>query len=519
MWWNKKNYNIGAEIESINIDFLEQLSRSVSDTTVSKVVLKPKSEEIPNYWLDFLNDINENNSLERLVKTDVRYKSMYGKSYVGFDMYLENEKYWPILWIAENDARNTCLRFNGMKPFSVRVKRTYANVAMGSPILTNEVVYTKNDANYLFLGGFGLGNISLGSSSLINQERAQELFDKSQTAAIPFDWVMLKTPDYILQNHKMGRHEHNYGVIPVQEFLNKDVADYTTDDYLSDWYPAREYIPLIDAYLKYIAWEMNLDHTRIMGLFSSQDMSKMNQTATRIASDPRNFSRNLRTLLERDVMDVLFQQNNGTDALINQKLIVKAPGGQGSVLDKMNSTFDGEKHVNGLQKLISLIYKICGYSWAVEDSTSTYENVEQTQQTLRSVFETTKEKVNLFNRQWKGLLADMAYAYFRVNKINMLSNKEVREEFEKYIEFLIVSNIIVNETSDWRRTMELHNNKLISTKKAIETINPEWSKAEIEKEIERIKQNTQQQGFFNDFNAFENTKFREEKNPVDSKGE
>lgn len=515
-----KNYSNAADIETISVDFKEQLTRSVVDTTVSSIVLKPKTEDVPLYWQEFLDDIFENNAMERLVKTDVRYKSLYGKSYVGFDMYVdEYGKSWPILWIAPNDARNQALRLNGMKPFAVRVRREYAAVSGGQAILMNEVVYTKNDASYLFLGGFGSGpvqHINYASAQISDYKYLQV----HNNATFPFDWVSLQTPAYIVQQNKQGTHPHNYGVIPVQEFLNKDVADYTTDNYLSDWYPAADYIPLVSKYLKYVAWEMNLDHTRIMGLFSVQDMQTMDANAHSIALAP-NPNKKLEAVMKNYVLKQMMQMGvaTGEDAAINQKLIIKAPGGQGSVLEKMNSTFDGEKHVKGLQSLISLIYKVCGYSWAVEDATKTYENIQQTQQTIRSVYETTKEKVELFTRQWKTLLAECAYAYFRVNDIGLKTLKEVREEFKKYIEFIIVSNIITNQNNDWRRTMELHNNNLISTQKALEAINPEYTKAEIEAEIELIKANSDLAKSFNDFNAFENSKPTTFNSNIEDRGE
>ena len=512
--FNWKNYNHSRDIDTIEIDFLEQLVRSVCDTTVNNVVLKPRKENIPSYWIDFIDAIRENNSLERLVKSDIRQKSLHGKSYVGFDMFNDGAKLWPILWVAKHNEQNAALRLNGMKPYAVRVIRNYSTSTQGgADILTNQVVYTQNDANYLFLGGFGVG--AFNNRDIPSVARSNVMYKTSQGKAFfPFDWATLRTPDYILQQHKQGIWRHDYGVIPVQEFLNKDLADYDDDSQLSDWYPARDYIPLVTKYINYIAWEMNLDHTRIMGMFSMNDMNKI-QSGYSGTINPYFISDNPNDKLNDIWRRWRYEQANqptGSDALINQKLMVRAFGGQGAQLDKMNSTFDGEKHVKGIQSLISLIYKVCGYSWAVEDATGVYENVQQTQQTMRSVFETTKEKVELFTRQWKGLLSEMAYVYFRTNQINSLSQRQVREEFNNYIEFIIVSNIIINETNDWRRTMELHNAKLISTQKAIETINPEYSTEEIAQEVERIQQ-IQKAEMVNDFNAFENTKWDHEQNP------
>jgi len=42
-----KNFSSGKDIEQIQIDFKEQLVRSVIDTTISKVIFQPKKQEIP----------------------------------------------------------------------------------------------------------------------------------------------------------------------------------------------------------------------------------------------------------------------------------------------------------------------------------------------------------------------------------------------------------------------------------------------------------------------------------------
>ena len=66
--------------------------------------------------------------------------------------------------------------------------------------------------------------------------------------------------------------------------LNKDILDYGNDNYLSDWYPAEDYIPLVAQYIKYIAWELNLDHTRVIGMFSQQDIQNIKNQASGVAT-------------------------------------------------------------------------------------------------------------------------------------------------------------------------------------------------------------------------------------------
>lgn len=494
-----KNYNNSHDINSINVDFLEQLVRSVVDTTISSVILKPRYDNVPLHWFNATKLILNNNNIERLLKSDTRQKSLYGKSYVGFDMW-EGK---PIMWVAEYSARNTALRINGMQEFAVRVVRNYSTFTGNTTILTNEVTYTISDATYLFLGGVGAGKIQVAD----NNNSAT----RSTSYSFPFDYVSLKTPDYIVEQNKQGTHTHDLGVIPAMEMMNKDVIDEINNmggKKWSDWYPALDYIPLINKYLDFIAWEMNLDHTRIMGFFSQQDLIKLQQEA-RAVSDSSDPSATLKEILYNYYMQRISEEKfgnpTGEDTAIRRKLVIKTLGADGSPLDKMNSTFDGSKHFKGLQDIIALIYKICGYSWTNEGYQSSYENVSQTQNTLRNVYETTREKNELFTRQWKKLLSKIYYVIFKNNYGLTISLEEVEDSFDDYVDFQIVSNIITQQNNDWRKNMELYNNKLLSTKRAIRMLWPELTDEEVNEEVELIKrQQYKEETKDNNFNSFNN---------------
>ena len=181
-----KNFSSGKDIEQIQIDFKEQLVRSVIDTTISKVIFQPKKQEIPWEWKEAIELITKNNNLERLLKFDVRQKSLHGKSYVGFDVF-DNE---PIIWVCEYNARNQALRLNGQKQFAVRVVREYASIANATPILRNEVTYTINDKTYLFLGGFGI-NVSNQANPSYKEakQKYEKSLDKLSSSHFPWDYV------------------------------------------------------------------------------------------------------------------------------------------------------------------------------------------------------------------------------------------------------------------------------------------------------------------------------------------
>ena len=505
-----KNFSSGKDIEQIQIDFKEQLVRSVIDTTISKVIFQPKKQEIPWEWKEAIELITKNNNLERLLKFDVRQKSLHGKSYVGFDVF-DNE---PIIWVCEYNARNQALRLNGQKQFAVRVVREYASIANATPILRNEVTYTINDKTYLFLGGFGI-NVSNQANPSYKEakQKYEKSLDKLSSSHFPWDYVSISTPQYIIDQHKFGVYKHNLGIIPVEEMLNKDILDYGNDNYLSDWYPAEDYIPLVAQYIKYIAWELNLDHTRVIGMFSQQDIQNIKNQASGVANSNNPLDK-LKQMIENYSQQKLFNafDSVGEDNAIKKKLIIRSVGSEGAGIQVMNSHFDGEKHANGLQAVISLIYRICGYSWNVNEATGTYENVSQTQNTLRSVFETTKEKNELFTRQWKQFLTKIFYVIFKQKK----TLQEIAKEFDDYVDFQIVSNLLMNEQNDWRKNMELQRAQLVSKERAINLIWPNLTDEEIQQEVELINQEKEEVLWEENNKEFDNGAFNNQK-PFGSK--
>lgn len=492
-----KNYSNPDIIDKIQVDFIEQLTRSIVDTTVSKVVFKAK-EGAPKEWKKIVDIINKND-IERLLKSDVKQKSKYGKSYVGFDMF-NNE---PIIWVAPYNKRNQALRLNGMEQYVVRVVRDYSSVELNTPILKNEVTYTSNDKTYMFLGGFGVGTLTTP-----NKKEAKALYEKTKGGeTFPYDYVRIKTPEYIKQQHKQGTFKHNLGIIPAMEMLNKDVNDYGKDMVLADWWPAREYIPIIDSYLKFICWEMELDHTRVVGMFSQQDLNAMKSSAKSVAGSS-DMTKTLQEQIESYSLKQIQEASqtlSGESSAIKKKLIVRTLGSEGNNVSTMNSKFDGNKQFLGIQTLINLIYKICGYSWDnTGEGSATYENVSQTKSHQRGVYETTKEKIEFFNRQWKEFLSKIIYVL--LNK--QMELDEVKKNFDNFIDFEIISNILIQDTNDYRRIIELKQNDLLTTKRAIQLIWPDLSNEEIQEEINKIEQEElqrleQENNAWNEFNVDE----------------
>ena len=257
---------------------------------------------------------------------------------------------------------------------------------------------------------------------------------------------------------------------------------------------------------------MNLDHTRVIGMFSQQDIQNIKNQASGIANSSNPLDK-LKEMIENYSQQKLFNafDSAGEDNAIKKKLIIRSVGSEGAGIQVMNSHFDGEKHAMGLQAVISLIYRICGYSWNVNEASGTYENVSQTQNTLRSVFETTKEKNELFTRQWKQFLIKIFYVIFKQKK----TLQELAKEFEEYVDFQIVSNLLMNEQNDWRKNMELQRAQLVSKERAIKLIWPNLTDEEVQQEVENI--NKQEEILWEENNKeFDNGAFNNQK-PFGSK--
>lgn len=509
-----KKAEIGVDFEdkapSLSMSLQELLSRKVVDTTINKIIFRPK-KNCGERWTSFIKNIIDNNDLERLHKTDTKMKSMYGKTYIGFDIWNGNIH----IWIADNVANNQALRLNGLDQYAVMVQRTYSTINGGQPILRNQLVITQKNIGYLFLGGFGLNNNKIEIDKVNNNELEKEKVLKSW---IPLSWAQIMTPAYIIDNFKVGVHDHDYGVLPCVEMLNKDYVDNDSggveisnpgsDNFFSDWFVAKDLFDLYNGFLRYFGGELCLDHTRIIGTFSQQDMNEL-------SNDQRKRGP------IRSLVDYLANkdENSKTANWLKKKLILSSRGGEGSQLEKMQSTLRGIEHVQTLEDLTSYAFKVCGYSWEGQTG-QVYENVSQTMNSSKGVYETTKEKITLFERQWIDFYSRCAFAFFKRAGVPFANLNECKEDFVKHVDFQIVSNVLQQENNDWRKVIELKQNDLISTEKAIRDINPELTQEEVQHELELIEESKEdnKQDYWDrnmDFNGSEEN----ENNAIDNNGE
>lgn len=489
-------------VQHLKVDIPELLSRRVVDTTINKIVFRIK-EDFENdkeniMWREFVSDLYEYNDLERIHKSDTKFKSKYGKSIVGFDIWKKK----PIIWFGDaNVGNNQAIRINGMKQYANITMRTYSTINGGTPILRNQIVATNKTISYLFQGGFGVEIKDAKQIEEINKDKNK--LEEQKKFWIPINWANLSVPQYIVDNFRVGTFRHNYGVLPVVEMLNKDFLDNdiyafeldgngSSDIMYSDWYPASDLIDLYNGFLQFFGGELVLDHTRIIGMFSQQDINNLTQKHN------EKFSSRFKSLIGRLSFNQEEELSNESE-LVKKKLILRSLGGEGSSIEKMQTTLRGLEHVDTLDKLNAYIFKVSGYSWDSE-SIKTYENVSQTMNSTKGVYETTKEKISLFERQWTDFYSKIAFAWFKKNGKPFSSLEQCKKEFKEKVEFQIVSNVLQQENNDYQKVVELSSSGLISKEKAIKDLNPELSNFEVQEELSRIEEQDKKENEFNNFN-------------------
>ena len=217
-----------------------------------KLELVDKSNA-PQHWKDFIEAINKGEpDLFRKLKSAEKIASMYGCYYAQFELWRDEIK---INFATPSSLRNNYLRLAQGDAFNAIVEMLWYK-AKGSKLVTIES-YTDYDVNRVVM--------QTGTTGLINN-----------------DIFVIKAPDYILAHNKTGLYTHDYGVLPVYQFLNKDDMDYADNELtLADWYPAKDMLEqLNDFWFNYVADEMSLDTTRIIGHVSYQELfGKSNEYA------------------------------------------------------------------------------------------------------------------------------------------------------------------------------------------------------------------------------------------------
>lgn len=435
--WKEKN-----KLPQINVDIKEAIARTAQEATANDFYFELKQEN--KEWEEFIDNIKQNNELLKLIKSDVRLKSLYGKNYLAFEFY-DNK---ILIFNADIDnTRNKTIRINQQKEV---VGSIYRKVAV------------LNDMEYL---------------SIIERHTEHTIKREYPTSVgvnqFLLDEYMLNSPKYFKDLYTEKTKEHNYGVLCIKEMLNRSLIDFEsqTNDKLTDWYSARDLIKEFNELMEFSRKERNLNHTRIVG----------------------------------SIIDTQRQQNNSknifafNEDIINSDLILSTLGAEKNSFEIMQSTYDMQQHIQAANELLDLIFKLSGYVWNQGDKTN-YQNTETSSNLNRATFETTKMKVELYTNDWIEFLKRIAIAYFKVRKYGdrRLSsieqaehNKKISFEFDNLINFKIISNLIKDYNDNTQRVIELYGSDLMPLEVAINKLYTEYTAEEQTEIIAKLESQKQ----------------------------
>jgi uncharacterized protein UU168 len=172
------------------------IARTAQESTVNDVILKTK-DNVPLEWVEFIENINENNEILKLIKGDCRIKSLYGINYVGFEIYNND----ILIFNADiNNAMNKSIRINQQQEYSSTIYRKIA-LMKDSEYLSLKELHTPYEIKRLIYNSTGVYKII-------------------------FNEFEVSTPLYFKDIFKNKNVTHNYGVLCTKEFLNRSFIDF-----------------------------------------------------------------------------------------------------------------------------------------------------------------------------------------------------------------------------------------------------------------------------------------------------
>ena len=445
-----------------HLNFKLILAYKAKNTLFSNLKLELIDEKTaPQHWKDFVDAIHKGEpTLFRKLKSAEKIASMYGCYYAQFELWRDEIK---INFAVPNSLRNNYLRLAQGEGFNAVVELLWYK-AKGSKLVTIES-YTDYDVNRVVM--------QTGTTGLINN-----------------DIFCIKAPDYILAHNKTGLFTHDYGVLPVYQFLNKNDMDYGDNELaLADWYPAESMLAQLNDFMfDYVADEMKLDTTRIIGAVSYQEMFGKSSEEEELEI----YIKNKNAYLNSDYYKSKTGSYTAEEKLM-KKLILHSPGDNNKI-EKMQSTFNGDGHITTFQKWMSNAFEICGYSWKSGDEAGNYENQAAVLRTNKTEYDTTKTKKIDREEDWYKFLERMATAYFK--KIKGMSFESAAKEAKKIKEFVlfeIISGILCDYLNGDQRVIELYNAGLMSRDRAVKATSPDLPEEQLEDEISKLKEKEKQE--------------------------
>lgn len=460
-----KLYSKYVELKSLDpkvpkIDFSEVLARMVQDTLWNGMHFGAK-KDAPQEWKEFAQNITDNNPYLFLkMKGMEKFLSKTGTGYAIFELW--NGKI--LIDIALPSERNQYTRISQGIGFNAIVERDYLNTKNTPPFRVVES-YTTSDVDRLVLTVPGVKQI-------------------------PIDIFLVNLPPYIQEKYKIGVQRHDYGVLPVKEFLNKNIVDFDFNEInLSDTAPVYSFIPKINEFLfEFVCDEWKLDTTKLIGELSWQDQV-VNKTHKPSAAQITKLM-NTGGIYDEPWYK-LGTGNLSSTEYIRQKLIVNTQGSNNKI-EKMQTTYDGVRHMEALRSMIQLAFQMSGYDFDKADGSQSYANTASVLNVNKNVYQTTRMKKTQREEDWKEFFERMSVVYF--NKVKGKTIEEARIEAKniyKWIDFEISSNLLNDYMKNDERIIALRTNRLMTLHYAIESLYPNKTEEEINLMVEELQKESE----------------------------
>lgn len=460
-------FNEAVSNPSLNVR--EYLARVATNSLVSKVIIETKKPEEKGLADDidelFIKELNKNSELPKLIKGNENILSQNGVSYPFWDIIKEN----IFIGVGEPNVSNQVIRVNNQKIIAGIVNRTIASSHQMKYLITKEL-RTPNYTQKIIMKSQGYKYLNLDAFVL----PATEYLKLEGLASTTHDLKEMSatTPGNDITHTYFPTHNTYYGRVPMTEMLNTDkiYMGQALETY-ADCYPALYIENLINDFLKFMRDEPNLNYTTRIGRFSFQDVMGSN--------NQEQFINGFTSLPD------YFERRKILNSPIDKKKFTITPSSDSSV-QIQQSTFNGKTYSDYLEHLITIYFKLSGYSYSGEDSAN-YKSKDEVQSISKNVYETTKMKKRLREESWGNLFKDIYFVWLK--QVQFMSEEEAtkrEEEFDKRIRFEIISNLLNDYLNGTERLKTMKEIGAIDQETLVRKANQD----ETEETLESILENT-----------------------------
>lgn len=447
----KDRLNLLNNISQFTTDFLTHWARKITDSLwVDFVIVTKDNPQLE----EFFNDIQQTQDLLSWFKQNELECFLYGKSMPLWDIILTDKGRYPL--------------FDRLLP---------------SP--SSNTIFLGNDQNTEYLA-VGWRKLVAGPSNH-SQLTLFQAFTENEMWSSPMGintfgdytydgFVITGAPEYIKQLSKNTiKATTNYNALPVTSLFNrkqwqdsKILPALNTSNFnaykspldseaiaLTDWYPIKQWLPLLDFVGEFLGYEMVVNSTKIIGKFDT------NQLASGFAKNARDLYPNISSLNVLATGDAIVT----TASQMNDTVAKQEP-----------SAFKGVEWVQFFDNLINIMERICGFGASEEKAPSTYESSDKIRQRDDDKANFIRQRAKLRSKQYKVQVFDRLLSVF-------FNDPEIGDKYE----FRVVSNILQEEVDNLERVQVLAGLGAIDNDTLMDTVHKEKSAYEIEKIKEKVK--------------------------------